>query len=61
MGLFTDFTDFLKTVVFQKSLNATFIACSVRWPGPNDIKKLKTISLVGSAYKILAKVLALSL
>ena len=34
------------------------LVCSVKWLGANDINKFKPISLVGSVYKILAKVLA---
>ena len=50
--------NFTRTVVFEKSLNATFITLLPKVAGAEDIYKFRPISLVGSVYKILAKVLA---
>ena len=44
--------------VYEKNLNATFISLILKVVGANDINKFKSISLVGSVYKVLAKVLA---
>jgi hypothetical protein len=55
MGLFVDFH---KKGVFEKSLNATFITLLPKVAGAEDIYNFRPISLVGSVYKILAKVLA---
>jgi len=55
MGLFADFH---KHGVFEKSLNATFITLLPKVVGAQDIYNFRPISLVGSVYKILAKVLA---
>ena len=43
---------------FEKSLNATFIALVPKKNGASNIRDFRLISLVGSVYKILAKVLA---
>ena len=43
---------------FEKSLNATFIALDPKKNGASNIRDFRHISLVGSVYKILAKVLA---
>ena len=43
---------------FEKSLNATFIALVPKKNGASNIRDFRPISLVGSVYKILAKVLA---
>jgi len=55
MGLFSEFHS---KGVFEKCLNATFICLIPKVAGANDINKFRLISLVGSVYKILAKVLA---
>jgi len=55
MGLFSEFHS---KGVFEKSLNATFICLIPKVVGAKDINKFRPISLVGSVYKILAKVLA---
>ena len=55
MGLFSEFHS---KGVFEKSLNATFISLIPKVAGTNDISKFRPISLLGSVYKILAKVLA---
>ena len=55
MGFFADFHD---KGVFEKNLNATFISLIPKVAGADDIKLFRPISLVGSVYKILAKVLA---
>lgn len=44
--------------MFEKSLNATFIALILKKSGAIDIKAFRPISLVGGIYKIVAKVLA---
>uniref|UniRef100_A0A2N9G1C3 Reverse transcriptase domain-containing protein n=1 Tax=Fagus sylvatica TaxID=28930 RepID=A0A2N9G1C3_FAGSY len=43
---------------FEKSLNATFIALIPKKSEAREVKDFRPISLVGSVYKILAKVLA---
>ncbi|XP_028074729.1 uncharacterized protein LOC114277101 [Camellia sinensis] len=43
---------------FEKSLNATFIALIPKKGGAEDIREFWPISLLGSVYKLLAKVLA---
>ena len=43
---------------FEKSLNATFINLIHKVGGAVDLKDFRPISLVGSVYKILTKVLA---
>ena len=52
------FAYFHKNGVFEKSLNATFICLIPKVAGAVDIKDFRPISVVGSVYKILAKVLA---
>jgi len=52
------FSDFHKRGTFEKSLDATFISLFPKVAGAVDISKFRPISLVGSVYKILAKVLA---
>ena len=54
MGLFSDFH---ARGVFQKSLNATFLCLLTKMARADDIKNFRPISLMGSANKILAKVL----
>ena len=52
------FEEFYQHSKFEKSLNATFIALIPKKNGASNIRDFKPISLVGSVYKILAKVLA---
>jgi hypothetical protein len=43
---------------FVKSLNATFISLIPKKLGQLEVREFRPISLIGSVYKILAKVLA---
>ena len=52
------FKEFYKHCKFEKSLNATFIALIPKKNDASNIRDFRSISLVGSLYKILAKVLA---
>ena len=52
------FEEFFQHCKFEKSLNATFIALIPKKNDASNIKDFRPISLVGSVYKILAKVLA---
>ena len=52
------FKDFLQNEQFVKSLNATFLVLVPKGSTVEDLKDLRPISLVGSLYKILSKVLA---
>ena len=52
------FEEFYQHSKFEKSLNATFIALIPKKNGASNIRDFRLISLVGSVYKILAKVLA---
>ena len=52
------FFDFHRNGFFEKSLNATFISLIPKVARVVDLKDFRPISLVGSVYKILAKVLA---
>ena len=51
------FKDFFKNEQFVKSLNATFLVLVPKGSTVEDLKDLRPISLVGSLYKILLKVL----
>ncbi|KAL6322576.1 hypothetical protein AAG906_009887 [Vitis piasezkii] len=55
MGFFKEFHERGR---FVKSLNATFLVLVPKKGGAEDLKDFKPISLVGSLYKLLAKVLA---
>ena len=55
MGFFKDFHDQGKLV---KSINASFLVLIPKKGGVEDLKDFRPISLVGSLYKLLAKVLA---
>ena len=55
MGLFREFHERSR---FVKSLNATFLILVPKKGGAEDLKDFRPISLVGSLYKLLAKVLA---
>ena len=52
------FQRILERETFVKSLNSTFLVLIPKRGGVEDLKDFKPISLVGSLYKILAKVLA---
>ena len=52
------FKDFFETGKFVKSLNSTFIVMIQKKEGAKDFKDFRAISLVGSLYKLVAKVLA---
>ena len=52
------FEEFYQHSKFKKSLNATFITLIPKKNGASNIQDFRPISLVGSVYKILAKVLA---
>ena len=52
------FEEFYQHSKFEKSLNAIFIALIPKKNGVSNIRDFRPISLVGSVYKILAKVLA---
>ena len=53
------FEEFFQHCKFEKSLNATFIALIPKKNDASYIRDFRPISLVGSVYKILAKVLAI--
>ena len=55
LGFFREFFDYNQ---FVKSLNATFLVLVPKGRTVKDLKNLRPISLVGSLYKILSKVLA---
>lgn len=55
MGFFKDFHDQGK---FVKSINVFFMVLIPKKGGAEDLKDFRPISLVGSLYKLLAKVLA---
>ena len=52
------FADFHRQCVFEKSLNATFLSLIPKKANAINIKDFRPISLVGSLYKLLSKVLA---
>ena len=52
------FEEFYQYSKFEKSLNSTFFALIPKKNNASDIRDFSTISLVGSVYEILAKVLA---
>ena len=52
------FREFHERSKFVKSLNATFLVLVPKKGGVEDLKDFKSISLMGSLYKLLAKVLA---
>ncbi|WJZ92973.1 hypothetical protein VitviT2T_011942 [Vitis vinifera] len=55
MGFFAEFHSFGR---FERSLNSTFIVLIPKKGSTDDLKDFRTISLVGSLYKILAKFMA---
>ena len=52
------FRDFFATSKFVKSLNSTFLVMVSKKEGVDYFKDFRPISLVGSLYKLIAKVLA---
>jgi len=52
------FHNFHKHARFEKSLNATFISLIPKKTGQLEVRDFRPISLVGSFYKILAKVIS---
>ena len=52
------FKEFLETGKFVRNLNTTFIVMVPKKSGAEDFKDFRPISLIGSLYKVLAKVLA---
>ena len=56
--VFAVFEEFYLHSKFEKSLNATFLALVPKKNDASNIRDFRPISLVGSVYKILAKVLA---
>ena len=52
------FEEFFQHCKFEKSFNATFIALIPKKIDASNFRDFRPISLVGSVYKILAKVLA---
>ena len=52
------FREFYETGRFIRSLNTTFIVMIPKKGGAEDLKDFRPISLVGSLYKLLLKVLA---
>ena len=54
----TVFKDFFVFGKFVRSLNSTFIVMVPKIEGANDFKDFRPISLVGSLYKLIVKVLA---
>ena len=52
------FVDFHRQCIFEKSLNATFLCLIPKKINVVNIKDFRPISLVGSLYKLLSKVLA---
>ena len=52
------FQNFHTQVVFEKSLNTTFLALIPKKANAMEIKDFRPISLVGGVYKIILKVLA---
>ena len=58
MRLWFFFRDFHEWCRFVRSLNVTFLVLVPKKRGVEDLKDFRPISLVGSLYKLLAKVLA---
>ncbi|KAF3676433.1 hypothetical protein FXO38_04288 [Capsicum annuum] len=53
--------EFQNNSEFERSLNASFIVSIPKWEGTTSMKNYRPISLVGSIYKILSKVLSIRL
>ena len=58
MRLWVFFREFHERDKFVKSLDATFLVLVPKKGGAKDLKDFRPISLVGSLYKLLVKVLA---
>lgn len=52
------FREFHRNGTFTKSLNNTFLVLIPKKGGAEDLKDFHTIGLVGSVYKLIAKMLA---
>ncbi|RVW82252.1 hypothetical protein CK203_041736 [Vitis vinifera] len=57
-GLASSLKEFYIHGTFQRSLNSTFLLLIPKKEGTEDLRNFKPINLVGSMYKLLAKVLA---
>uniref|UniRef100_A0A2N9H0K3 Reverse transcriptase domain-containing protein n=1 Tax=Fagus sylvatica TaxID=28930 RepID=A0A2N9H0K3_FAGSY len=57
-GVLAVFSEFYEYGLFVRSLNATFLSLILKKANAVEVKDFRPISLVGSVYKILAKVLA---
>ena len=57
MDFFYNFSDFHSQCVFEKSLNVTFLSLIPKKTNAINIKDLCPITLVGSLYKLLSKLL----
>lgn len=55
------FKDFYKTCFLDKGTNATYIALIPMREGVDQLSDFRSVSLVGSTYKIIARCLALRL
>lgn len=53
--------EFQESSEFEKSLNASFIVIIAKREGASGMKNCRPISLVGSIYKIISKVLSIRL
>jgi len=51
------FKNFYSHGVFEKSFNATYIALIPKKNGAKELRDFRSISLIGSVYKLLSKVL----
>ena len=58
MDIMDLFKDFHERERFGKGLNSTFLVLIPKRRGAEDLKDFRPISLVGSLYKLIAKVLA---
>lgn len=57
--IFDFVTHFLKTSVFPEPLNVTWVTLIPKVSNPEKLKDFKPISLVGSLYKVVAKLLSM--
>lgn len=51
------FQNFYEQKIFERSLNATFITLIPKKKGAKELRDFRPISLIGSIYKLFAKVL----
>ena len=58
MNLMEFFYDFFVSETFTRSLNTTFLVLIPKKGEAEDLKDFRPINLLGSLYKLLAKVLA---